>query len=464
MKKNDLVEVTIEDVNIQGVGIGRIDNMVIFVSDSAIGEKLIVRIIKSNKNYLVGKIEEIVIPSKNRILPDCVHYKKCGGCVFRHLSYEEELKIKSKHILDCLERIGKFKGIEIEPIVKASEFNFYRNKSQVPIRKNENGEIIAGFFANHSHRITDCSQCLLHCKYFNSIIEDFKFWIKKYNISVYDEKSCQGIIRHLYLRYAEYNDEIMVCIVINGKSIPFKKELINLIISKHPKVKSIIINSNLNKTNVILGEKCYTIYGKSVITDEIDNLKFEISPLSFYQVNKKQTEKLYRIVKKLLDLSGNEVVIDMYCGIGTIGLTLANNSFKVIGVEVVEAAVTNAIRNAELNGINNAEFLCSDASEMSKKFENAKIFADFIILDPPRKGCDKIMLENVLKMKPKKIVYVSCDPSTLARDLNFLCRNSFEIKRVIPVDMFPRTAHVETVVLLGREMVEDENMEYAHVN
>lgn len=451
MKKNDVIDLDIIDVTIEGTGIGRFENIAVFVPNAALGDKLKVRIIKVNKNYVIGKIENIIIPSADRIESDCPCYKKCGGCAFRHISYESELNIKYNHVHNCLTRIGGFKNINVSPIIASKEVNGYRNKSQVPVRKDVDNNITIGFFSNHSHRIINCNECLLHPKEFNIIVNAIKQWIIKYNISPYNEEKNTGLIRHIYLRKAESTSEIMICLVINGNDIPFKEELLNILSTLNINIVSVLINSNLKKTNVILGDKCKVIFGKEYITDKLFDLKFDISPLSFYQVNRKQTEVLYSLVKEYLKNVKNSNIIDLYCGIGTIGLCLASNVSKVTGIEIVEQAVKDAYRNASKNNIKNAEFICSDASKLKKNIEDISNNLGAIILDPPRKGCSIELIQDVVKLKPNKIIYVSCNPATLARDLKLICENNYNIEKVTPVDMFPRTSHVETVVLLSRQ-------------
>ncbi len=451
MKKNDVINLKINDVNIEGVGIGRHENMVVFVPSAAIGDNLRVKIIKLSKNYVVGKIEEILSSSPDRISSDCNYYPKCGGCSFRHISYEAELRIKSNHVLGCLERIGGFKAFKLEPIISSKRINFYRNKSQIPLGRNSSGELICGFFGGHSHRIVDCSNCLLHPKEFNKIVDAIKWWIKELNISIYDEQSHSGLLRHIYLRYAEITGEIMVCLVVNGESIPFEKELVNYLRKLSLNIVSIYLNINTKKTNVILGKEFKLIWGKEKITDFLCDLKFEISPRSFYQVNRSQAEKLYMTIKENIAFLENPEILDLYCGIGTIGLSLSKSAHKVLGVEIIKEAVEDANKNAFSNKITNSEFICCDVSELEDKMLINDASNRVIIIDPPRKGCTLTLIENIIKIRPKVLVYVSCNPATLARDLKIFCQKGFEIQKVIPVDMFPRTCHVETILLLSRE-------------
>ncbi len=450
MKKNDIIEFEITDITGQGSGIGRVDGMAVFVPMTAVGDKITARILKVKKNYAFGKLESIIEESKMRIEPDCKCYSKCGGCAFRHITYEEELKIKEQRVYDALTRIGKINDYNMHPIIGCNTPNGYRNKSQIPIGKNKDNKVIMGFYGNHSHRIIDNDHCSLHPKEFDDIAEVFRTWITKYNIKVYDEITHKGLIRHLYIRYASKNEQILVCPVINGSDIPYKDELVRMLKDCSSKIVSIVLNINKEKTNVILGNKCVTIYGNDYITDELCGLNFNISPISFYQVNRSQTELLYSVAEQYAALTGSQLVIDLYCGAGTIGLSMAKKAKKVIGVEIIPQAIDNAKENAKINGISNAEFICSDSAAAAEMLLQKGITPDVVIIDPPRKGCSETVIDSIVKMSPKRVVYVSCDPETLARDLAIFDSKSYKICDVTPVDMFPRTAHVETVVLLSK--------------
>ena len=451
IKKNDIIELEITEMTGQGSGIGKLDGMAVFVPMTAVGDKISARILKVKKNYAFAKIENIIVSSASRIIPDCDCYSKCGGCVFRHISYEEELKIKKQRVFDALTRIGKVEGFRMNDIVGCEEPNGYRNKSQIPIGRDKDNRVIMGFYGNHSHRIVGNGECRLHPKEFDDIVEIFKKWIDMYNIEVYDEITHRGLLRHLYLRHAGKSGQIMVCPVINGNSIPHKNELIKMLTDYSESVCSIILNINKDKTNVVLGKKCVTIYGTDFITDELCGLKFNISPLSFYQINRNQTEKLYSIAADYAQLNGKDFLIDLYCGTGTIGLSMASRAKKVLGIEIIPQAIDNARENARINGIKNTEFICSDAAKAAEELSKNKTHPDVVVIDPPRKGCDGIVTESVCKMSPKRVVYVSCDPETLARDLAVFEENGFKVIEVTPVDMFPRTQHVETVVLLSKK-------------
>ena len=450
IKKNDIIELEITEMTGQGSGIGKIDGMAVFLPMTAVGDKISAKILKVKKNYAFAKVESILTPSGSRIAPDCECYSKCGGCVFRHISYEAELKIKQQRVFDALTRIGKIEGFHMNDIVGCTEPNSYRNKSQIPIGRDKDNSVVMGFYGSHSHRIVGNGECRLHPKEFDDIAEIFKRWIDIYKIDTYDEISHRGLLRHLYLRHAEKSGQIMVCPVINGNNLPHMNELIKMLTDYSDNICSIILNINKDKTNVVLGKKCVTIYGSDFITDELCGLKFNISPLSFYQINRTQTERLYSIAAEYAQLSGEEFLIDLYCGTGTIGLSMANRANKVLGIEIIPQAIENAKENAKINNIKNAEFICSDAAEAAEQLSENKTRPDVVVVDPPRKGCDGVVIESICKMSPKRVVYVSCDPETLARDLAVFEKSGFNVLEVTPVDMFPRTQHVETVVLMSQ--------------
>ncbi len=450
IKKNDIIPLEITDMTGQGSGIAHIDGMAVFVALTAPGDKINAHILKVKKNYAFAKADDIIIPSSMRIEPDCECYSKCGGCVFRHISYNEELKIKQQRVFDALTRIGKLSGFSMNSIQGCDNPDHYRNKSQIPVGKDKNGNVIMGFFGTHSHRIINSTKCMLHPQEFDDISEIVKDWIIKYNISVYDETSSKGLIRHLYIRYAKNTGQIMVCLVINGDAIPHCNELTDKLISYSDNIKTIILNINCERTNVITGKKCITVFGNDHITDTLCGLYFDISPLSFYQINHDQTEKLYSIAGEYAQLSGKEFLIDLYCGAGTIGLSMADKAEKLFGIEIIPQAIENAKANAQKNNVQNAEFICSDASVAAKRLTSKNTKPDVVIIDPPRKGCDSTVIDAICTMSPKRVVYVSCDPETLARDLFIFSQKGYVTKEVTPVDMFPRTQHVETVVLMTK--------------
>lgn len=456
LKKNDIRNIRITGMTSQGSGVGTSDGMAVFVANSAVGDILSVRIIKTSKKYAIGKIEEIITPAPCRIQPDCPVYNSCGGCVYRHMTYTAEAEVKRQKVFDAITRIGEIKEPNLSDIILSDKTNGYRNKAQLPIGKNKENKITVGFYAFKSHRIIPSDNCMLQPPVFTDIINIFKLWAQDYNPVPYNEETHKGMLRHLYIRYGEKTGEIMVCLVINGKKIAGEQQLAIMLKEKIKGFKSLIINTNTEKTNVILGKKCTTVYGSDYITDILCGLRFKISPLSFYQVNPPQAEKLYNKARQYAALTKDDILLDLYCGTGTIGLTMANECKKLIGVEVVEQAVEDAKENARLNNINNAEFICADAAIVAKRLEKEGIKPDVIVLDPPRKGCDSSLIDTVAKMNPKRIVYVSCDPATLARDLKLFTQNhGYTLQEATPFDLFPRTAHVETVVLLSRKDVHE---------
>ena len=449
--KNQTVPLEITGYTADGSGIGRYHGIAVFVPQAAAGDVIEAKILKTAKTYAYGKIEKIVSHSEDRVQPLCPQYAKCGGCVFRHISYEAELRAKQQRVQDALERIGGLHFAVLRPIVGAKSPDRYRNKAQIPIGEGvKKSEVNLGFYASHSHRIIDCGECLLQPEEFSRASEAFREWERKTCDSVYNESTGRGRLRHLFLRKAETSGEIMACIVVNGNGVHDEEGLTKLMREKVPGLTGVIINSNREKTNVILGPKCRTVWGKDFITDKLCGLRFRISPLSFYQVNSKQAERLYGIASRYAGLTGNETVLDLYCGTGTIGLSMASKAKRVIGVEIVEQAVEDAKKNAAENRIENAEFICSDAAKASDMLKNRRIHPDVVILDPPRKGCSPQLIETVAAMAPERIVYVSCNPATLARDIKSFALQCYKTAEVTPVDMFPRTAHVECVVLMSR--------------
>lgn len=450
IKKNDDIRLTVSALTSQGSGLGRYKDMAVFVEGTAPGDEIEAHIIKVKSSYAVGKIKRIIKPAPCRIESDCSADSRCGGCAYRHISYEKELEIKKQTVNDALERIG---GLEIraEEILSINEPVYYRNKAQLPVGLDEKGNLSIGFFSRRTHRITDTPECLLHREEFNRIIPAVRSYILENPVTVYNEESGKGLIRHLYLRHARNTGEIMVCLVINGDTLPKKEKLIEKLIATGLNIKSVILNINKEKTNVVLGDRCITIHGSDYIEDILCGLRFRISPLSFYQVNPEGTELLYGKAKEYASLTGEETLLDLYCGTGTIGLTMADKVKSLIGVEIIPQAIENAKENARLNGIVNARFVCDDATGMAKTLYDEGIRPDVVILDPPRKGCTPEVIETVAKMGPDRVVYVSCDPATLARDLAIFERLGYETVKATAVDMFPRTTHVETVCLLSKK-------------
>ena len=450
LKKNQAVELTITGYTAEGNGVGRFEGIAVFVPQAAAGDRLQVKILKTAKSYAFGKIEKILSPSEDRVPPDCPRFARCGGCVYRHIRYEAELAAKQRRVQDAIERIAGFHFPVLNPIVGAQAPDRYRNKAQFPIGAGPDGEISLGFYAARSHRIVDCGECLLQPEVFAAAAAAFRSWEKRTREDVYDEKTGSGHLRHLFLRLAESTGEVMVCVVVNGNGVHDEPGLAEALRGGVPGLASVVVNSNRERTNVILGPKFRTVWGKDTITDELCGLKFRISPLSFYQVNRRQAERLYAIAAEFAGLSGGETVLDLYCGTGTVGLSMAKKAGRVIGVEIVPQAVEDAKTNARENGIENAEFLCMDAGKAASLLKNRGEKPDVVILDPPRKGCGAELIDTVAKMAPRRVVYISCDPETLARDLKQFAPLGFKTVQATPVDLFPRTAHVECVALMSR--------------
>lgn len=451
LKKNDLINLKITSATAEGSGVGRTeDGIAVFVPLSAIGDELEVRILKVKKTYVFGKIEKIIKPADSRIKPDCPHFSKCGGCVWRHISYDAECEIKAQKVADAVTRIGGVKNAKFAPIISCENTLRYRNKAQLPIGVDKNGKAIIGFYAFHSHRIIDCDDCVLQPEIFTKVMKITREFIVKTNADIYDEATGKGRLRHLYIRMGEITKELMVCYVVNGNGLKQEDLLLKMLREELPELKSVIINSNREKTNVILGNKNRVAYGREYITDELCGMKFKISPFSFWQVNRRQAEKLYNKAKEYANLKTDEILLDLYCGTGTIGLTMAKECKTLVGVEIVEDAIKDADENAELNGVTNARFICADAPKAAEKLKNEGLKPDVVILDPPRKGCGEELVKTIFEMSPKRVVYVSCDPATLARDLKYFTDGNYSVKEITPCDMFSRTAHVESVCLLER--------------
>ncbi|MCR4616384.1 MAG: 23S rRNA (uracil(1939)-C(5))-methyltransferase RlmD [Clostridiales bacterium] len=422
--------------------------MTVFVRGAFVGDEILAHIIKVKSSYAVGIIKEFIVKSGSRIESRCPVAEKCGGCCFAQIDYNAELEIKQRQVADNFKRIGGL-DVEVDPIIPSPSAERYRNKAQYPVGK-VNGSVAIGFYAPMSHRIIDCTDCILQPEEFREITEIFRKWITDNNIEVYDEESHKGLLRHIYIRKAAAGEQLLVCVVANASNLPFADELVSAL-SAVKNIVGVVLNINREKTNVVLGRKDKMLYGKNYIVDRLCGLEFKISPHSFYQVNHDCAEVLYGKAKEYAALTGKETIVDLYCGTGTIGLTMADKSKKLIGVEIVPQAIENAVENAGMNGITNAEFICGDASKAAEELSERGIKADVVILDPPRKGCDEELLTTLARMSPDRIVYVSCDSATLARDCKRLAQMNYAIHKVTPVDMFPRTGNVETVALLSRD-------------
>lgn len=470
LTKNQIVTINIEDMGNDGEGIGKYEGYTLFVKGAVLGDTIKARVLKAKKTYAYAKVEEIVEPSPDRVAPKCAVAGRCGGCQMQHLSYEKQLEYKADKVKNCLQRIGgipeEVLSQRMEPIIGMDEPFYYRNKAQYPVGTGKDGHPVTGFYAFHSHNIIEYTDCAIQEPVNAVILPVIRAFMQENKISAYDEENGKGLLRHVLTRVGFRTHEIMVCLVINGKKFPKAEELgkrLEAAVAGYVPssaqagaecgyvLQSFCLNVNTARTNVILGTEIIPILGTEYITDYIGEIKYQISPLSFYQVNPQQTGKLYGKALEYADLSGNEVVWDLYCGIGTISLFLAQKAGKVYGVEIIPQAIENAKNNAKLNGLINTEFFCGPAEEvMPAKYKESggSMHADVICVDPPRKGCEESLLETIVRMDPKRIVYVSCDPATLARDVKYLVAQGYSLEKVCPVDQFPHTGHIETVCLL----------------
>ncbi|MCB5688660.1 23S rRNA (uracil(1939)-C(5))-methyltransferase RlmD [Blautia wexlerae] len=454
-RKNDLVTLEIEDCGIDGEGIGKADGFTVFVKDAVIGDTVTAKIIKAKKNYGYGRLMEVLKPSPYRVEPKCKFARQCGGCQLQALSYDQQLVFKTNKVKGHLERIGGFTDIPMEPIIGMDELFHYRNKAQFPVGRNKEGKIVTGFYAGRTHNIIENRDCALGVAENKEVLDRVIAHMEKYGIEPYNEATGKGLVRHVLIRYGYFTKEVMVCLILNGNKLPKEEQLVKSL-CEIPGMTSITINVNKKRSNVILGEEICLLWGQEYITDRIGDISYQISPLSFYQVNPMQTQKLYAKALEYADLHGEETVWDLYCGIGTISLFLAQKAKFVRGVEIVPAAIENAKENAKLNGLENTEFFVGKAEEvLPREYKKNGVYADVIVVDPPRKGCDETLLETMVEMNPERIVYVSCDSATLARDLKYLCERGYELRKVCPVDQFGMTVHVETVVLLSQQKPDD---------
>lgn len=476
--KNDIVTVKIEDIGTEGEGIGKLEGFTLFVKDAVMGDVVEARLVKVKKNYAYARLEKVLTSSPLRVKPVCPYHKQCGGCQIQAMSYEAQLQFKENKVKNNLVRIGGFDQIFIESVMESvvgmEQPWHYRNKAQFPVGTDKDGRIITGFYAGRTHSIIANTDCALGVEENEPILQKVLAYMQNEKVSAYDETTGQGLVRHILIRKGFTSGEIMVCLVINGKSLPKEDRLVSTL-REIPGMTSIWLNYNTKNTNVIMGTEGRVLWGQNTITDVIhrrsieeinsgkdclrydskenapQGITFAISPLSFYQVNPIQTEKLYSLALEYAGLTGEETVWDLYCGIGTISLFMAQCAKEVHGVEIVPQAIEDARKNAECNHIENATFYVGKAEEvLPRLYEEEHIFADVICVDPPRKGCDEACLNTIIKMAPKRIVYVSCDSATLARDLKYLCENGYEIRKVRAVDQFGQTVHVETVCLLSK--------------
>ncbi len=449
LQKNQIVELEITGMTAEGNGVGRTaDGVAVFVAKTAVGDRIRCRIAKVEKRFAYGIIDELLEPSADRCEDvGCAVYGKCGGCVYRHVSYEAELRYKERRVKDAFARIAGLSPM-FHPILPSPAVDGYRNKAQYPVTGDSNTPII-GFFAPRSHRVIEQRHCALQPTIFGDILDAVADWMAQSGAEPYDETAKTGLVRHIYLRQAAKTDQIMVCLVCTSGKLPNVPLLIERL-RTFENITSICVNINRRDTNVILGEDTFALWGETSITDELCGLQFQLSPRSFYQVNRDQAERLYNTAADAADLKEDDILLDLYCGTGTIGLSMAHRVKTLIGVEIVAPAVEDAGRNAAANGITNARFLCADAAKAAKQLEKEGIRPTVVIVDPPRKGCDKALIETIARMTPDRVVYVSCDPATLARDCAVFAQCGYETTDVTPCDMFPRTAHVETVALLSK--------------
>ncbi|SER64679.1 23S rRNA (uracil1939-C5)-methyltransferase [Gracilibacillus ureilyticus] len=445
VKKNEMIELTFEDITHEGAGVGKVNGYPLFVPYGLPGEKAKVKVINVKKNFGFGRLIETLHESEERVDPPCNVYYKCGGCQLQHMSYKMQLEMKRNQVKNVLKKIGHIEGIPVHETIGMEDPWRYRNKVQIPVGS-RNGELITGFYRKRSHEIIeDMERCIITEEINDRMIDAVREIADRLGISAYDENNHRGILRHIMVRTGQITQETMIVIITRKEKVPELNKLVDEITKTYPEVKSIVQNINSERTNVILGKKTKLLWGNEYIYDQIGDIRFAISAKSFYQVNPLQTKKLYEKALEYANLTGSETVIDAYCGIGTISLFLAQKAKKVYGVEVVPEAISDAKANAKLNGIENAEFFVGQAEKIMPWWKAQGLNPDVIVVDPPRKGCDEIFLHAMIEMQPKRIVYVSCNPSTLARDLRILEDGGYETKEVQPVDMFPQTTHVETV-------------------
>lgn len=450
LKKNEIKTGQVLDLTHEGHGVVKIDRYPIFVPNALINETIEYKIIKVKKNFAIGKLLNVIVESDSRVEPPCVYYDKCGGCQLQHMTYQGQLTMKKEQVINLFHRKGSFNDTIIHDTVGMEDPWRYRNKSQIPIGLNNNKKPIMGFYRQRSHDIIDMDSCLIQDEKHQQVMNDVKQLISELNISVYNEKTKKGLLRHLVVRTGHYTNQMMIILVTNGKAFKQANQLVEALVKLHPNVTSIKQNINDAHSNVIMGRKSITLYGTDEIEDKLSEITFNISDQSFYQINSHQTEKLYNQALEYAQLTGNEIVLDTYCGIGTIGLYMAGKSKHVYGVEVVSSAIKDAEENATINQLENTTFVCGKAEEVILKWKAEGIRPDVVMVDPPRKGCDETFIKTLLELNPKRIVYISCNPSTQQRDAQLLSQQ-YDLKEITPVDMFPQTTHIETVALFERK-------------
>ena len=449
VQKNEYYDVKIESLTHDGLGVARVDGFPVFVANALVGEEINMKVTLVKKTYAFGRAVDYFVTRGERVKPECGIYKQCGGCQVQHLSYEGQLKMKHDTVVNHLKRIGHIEDANVLPTIGMQNPSRYRNKTQVPFGYAD-GKVVAGFYQKRSHEIINMQSCLIQTDISDQIVETMRQLCQELEIAPYNESLNLGVLRHVIVRVGFKTEEIMVTLVTRTHEIPNSELLIQRLVSKYPKIKSIAQNVNPKVTNVIFGDETRILYGESYIYDEMNGIRFAISPRSFYQVNPIQTETLYSKAVEYAQLSGNEIVFDAYCGIGTITLFLAQHAKQVYGVEIIPEAIEDAKMNARLNGFENTQFAVGKSEEIIPAWIENGIVPDVIVVDPPRKGCDRSLLDTMLEAAPDRIVYVSCDSSTLARDLRVLIDGGYKLEVVQPVDMFPQTAHIECVAKLVR--------------
>ncbi len=447
LKKNDIITTEIIDYSSDGNGVARYENMVIFVPFTAVGDLCEIKILKVLSGYSFGKLEKLITPSAHRITPACSISRQCGGCDFQHISYEAEKEAKHSFVKSAFERIAKL-DCTVLPTKSCNEFTRYRNKAQFPVSRDENGKAVTGFYARRSHRVIPCEDCLLQPVIFNEIAAYTVELMNRYDIKAYSEETRKGVIRHIYLRKAWVTGQIMLCLVATKADFFGKEKLCKALKEKFNEITTIVINVNNKNTNVILGDNNYPVIGDGKITDELCGVEIEISPHSFYQVNHDGAQELYTIAKDSLNLTKDDILLDMYCGTGSIGLSMADKVKQLVGVEIVPQAVENAKINAKKMGYDNARFICADAKEAAKMLLDENFLPTAVVVDPPRKGCDEDTLAAIVSMNVPKISMISCNHATAARDCKYLAEHGYKVEFVQPYDMFPRTKHIECVISL----------------
>lgn len=450
LKKNDVLTGQVVDLTHEGHGVVKIDRYPIFIPSTLIDEKIEYKVIKVKKNFAIGKLIKVITESDARVEPPCIYYYKCGGCQLQHMSYQAQLNMKKEQVVNLFHRKAKFTNTVIKDTVGMEDPWRYRNKSQIPVGLSKDQQPIMGFYRQRSHDIIDMESCLIQDQQHQQVMNDLKQLISELNISVYNEKTKKGLLRHLVVRTGHYTNQLMIILVTNGKAFKQAESLVDALVRKYPNVTSIKQNINDAHSNVIMGPQSITLYGEEEIEDQLSEVTFNISDQSFYQINSHQTEKLYQQALDYAQLTGDEIVLDTYCGIGTIAIYMAENARHVYGVEVVPSAINDANQNATKNQLENTTFVCGKAEEVILKWKAEGIRPDVVMVDPPRKGCDETFLETILELNPKRIVYISCNPSTQQRDAHIL-NHQYDLKEITPVDMFPQTTHIETVALFERK-------------